>query len=154
MGLVPGLTSKEKPELTAATKRIAELETELKAARRAVELLREEASPKGVLGGRGDGRREDPCPNGVPGAHGVGVGLLGIFTSELRRSDAQQVCDEAMPGRGPTIRHMPPSVPSETRPNLSGRRPPAFVLFVSKSRAARSLGGSQARRRGRLVRFG
>ena len=45
-GLVPGLTSKEKSELTAANKRIAELETELKAARRAVELLREEASPK------------------------------------------------------------------------------------------------------------
>lgn len=46
-GLVPGLTSKEKSELTAANKRIAELETELKAGRRAVELLREEASPKG-----------------------------------------------------------------------------------------------------------
>ena len=46
-GLVPGLTSKEKSELSAANKRIAELETELKAARRAVELLREEASPKG-----------------------------------------------------------------------------------------------------------
>jgi transposase-like protein len=46
-GLVPGLTSKEKSELTAANKRIAELETELNAARRAVELLREEASPKG-----------------------------------------------------------------------------------------------------------
>jgi len=47
-GFVPGLTSKEKAGLTAANKRIAELETELKAARRAVELLREEASPKGV----------------------------------------------------------------------------------------------------------
>jgi len=46
-GLVPGLTSKEKSELSAANKRIAEFETELKAARRAVELLREEASPKG-----------------------------------------------------------------------------------------------------------
>lgn len=45
-GLVPGLTSKEKAELTAAKKRIAELETELKVTRRAVELLREEASPK------------------------------------------------------------------------------------------------------------
>ena len=45
--LVPGLTSKEKSELSVAKKRIAELETELKAARRAVDLLREEASPKG-----------------------------------------------------------------------------------------------------------
>lgn len=46
-GLVAGLTSKEKSELAAANRRIAELETELKTARRAVELLREEASPKG-----------------------------------------------------------------------------------------------------------
>lgn len=46
-GLVPGLRSTEKSELSAANKRVAELETELKAARRAVELLREEASPKG-----------------------------------------------------------------------------------------------------------
>ena len=46
-GLVPGLMSKGKSELSVANKRIAELETELKAARRALELLREEASPKG-----------------------------------------------------------------------------------------------------------
>jgi transposase len=45
-GLIPGLTSTEKAELTAAKKRIAELETELALARRAVELLREKASPK------------------------------------------------------------------------------------------------------------
>lgn len=45
-GLFPGLTSKEKAELSAAKKRIGELETELAVARRAVELLREEASPK------------------------------------------------------------------------------------------------------------
>lgn len=47
-GLVPGLTSAEKAELTSARKRIAELETELKASRRAVELLRESADPKGA----------------------------------------------------------------------------------------------------------
>lgn len=46
-GLAPGLTSAEKAELTAARNRIAELETELKAARRAVEVLRESADPKG-----------------------------------------------------------------------------------------------------------
>jgi transposase-like protein len=45
-GLVPGLTSTEKAELVVARKRIAELETELAVARRAVELLREEVSPK------------------------------------------------------------------------------------------------------------
>jgi transposase len=42
-----GLTTVEKAELTAAKKRIAELETEVKVARRAVELLKEEAGPKG-----------------------------------------------------------------------------------------------------------
>lgn len=46
-GLVPGLTSAEKAELTAAKKRIADLEAELAVSRRAVELLKEEVSPKG-----------------------------------------------------------------------------------------------------------
>lgn len=46
-GLVGGLTSAEKAELIAARKRVKDLETELKVARRAVELLREEASRKG-----------------------------------------------------------------------------------------------------------
>jgi transposase len=41
-----GLTTAEKAELTAAKKRIAELETEVKIARRAVEVLKEETSPK------------------------------------------------------------------------------------------------------------
>lgn len=42
-----GLPSKEKAELAAANKRFADLETELAVARRAVELLREEAPPIG-----------------------------------------------------------------------------------------------------------
>lgn len=46
-GEQPGLTTVEKGELSAAKKRIAELETELKVARRAVEVLKEEVSPKG-----------------------------------------------------------------------------------------------------------
>jgi transposase len=46
-GLVAGLTSVEKAELSAARKRIADLETELAVSRRAVELLKEEISPKG-----------------------------------------------------------------------------------------------------------
>ena len=45
-GLVPGLTSSEKSELAAAKRRIAELETELQAMRRAMELVREWC-PKG-----------------------------------------------------------------------------------------------------------
>ena len=46
-GEQPGLSTAEKGELSAAKKRIAELETELKIARRAVDVLKEEASPKG-----------------------------------------------------------------------------------------------------------
>jgi len=46
-GLEPGLTSSEKSELAAAKRRIAELETELQAMRRAMELVREVVPPKG-----------------------------------------------------------------------------------------------------------
>src|SRR5205823_13161832 len=46
-GLVPGLTSAEKAELLAAKRRIAQLETELQATRRAIELVREVVPPKG-----------------------------------------------------------------------------------------------------------
>lgn len=45
-GLEPGLTSSEKAELVAARRRIAELETELRATRRAIELVREVVPPK------------------------------------------------------------------------------------------------------------
>jgi transposase-like protein len=46
-GEVAGLTTSEKAELAAARKRITELETELKVAQRAVEVLKEGADPKG-----------------------------------------------------------------------------------------------------------
>jgi transposase len=46
-GLVPGLTSAEKAELAKAKRRIAELETELHAMRRAIELVREVVPQKG-----------------------------------------------------------------------------------------------------------
>jgi transposase-like protein len=46
-GLEPGLASGEKAELAAAKRRIAELETELQAMRRAMELVREVVPPKG-----------------------------------------------------------------------------------------------------------
>jgi|SRR5690625_1762949 len=42
-----GLSTAEKAEIAAAKKRIAELETELKVAQRAVGVLKEEVSPKG-----------------------------------------------------------------------------------------------------------
>ncbi len=46
-GLQPGLSTVENAELAKAKKRIAELETELEISRRAIELLKEETSPKG-----------------------------------------------------------------------------------------------------------
>ena len=46
-GLEPGLSSVEQGELVAAKRRIAELETELQAMRRAMELVREVVPPKG-----------------------------------------------------------------------------------------------------------
>ena len=46
-GEQPGLTTAEKTEFAAARQRIAELETELLMARRAVEVLEGETSPKG-----------------------------------------------------------------------------------------------------------
>jgi hypothetical protein len=45
--LEPGLTSGEQAELAVAKRRIAELETELHATRRAMELVREVVPPKG-----------------------------------------------------------------------------------------------------------
>lgn len=42
-----GLRTQEKAELTAANKRIAALDTELRLARRAIELLKETTPPKG-----------------------------------------------------------------------------------------------------------
>jgi transposase-like protein len=46
-GLEPGLTSAEKAELTAAKRRITELETELAIHRRASELIGKVVPPKG-----------------------------------------------------------------------------------------------------------
>ena len=46
-GLEAGLSTPEKEELTAAKRRIRELETELAIHRRATELLKEKTSPKG-----------------------------------------------------------------------------------------------------------
>jgi transposase-like protein len=50
-GLVPGLSSAERSELTAAKKRIHELETELVVARRAVELLKDAGDRNDPTGG-------------------------------------------------------------------------------------------------------
>jgi transposase len=75
-GLEPGLTSTEKGELVAAKRRIAELETELQAMRRAMELVREVVPPKAVPGGRGDRRRRHCSGGRLPGPGRVDLGLL------------------------------------------------------------------------------
>jgi hypothetical protein len=46
MSLEAGVTTSEKAELTAAKRRIRELETELAIHRRATELLKEQTDPK------------------------------------------------------------------------------------------------------------
>ncbi|GAA2899840.1 transposase [Nonomuraea rubra] len=75
-GLEPGLTSGEQAELAAARSRIAELETELQATRRAIELIREAAPPETVRSHRGDGRRRHPGRGRLPRPERVGVRLL------------------------------------------------------------------------------
>jgi transposase len=47
-GEIPGLTSAERAELSAARRRIGELEAELEIHRRASELLKERSDPKGA----------------------------------------------------------------------------------------------------------
>jgi transposase len=46
-GLAPGMSTPEREELATAKRRIRELETELAIHRRAAELLKEQADPKG-----------------------------------------------------------------------------------------------------------
>jgi transposase len=75
-GVEPGLTSAENGELAAAKHRIAELETELWAMRRAMELVRAVVPQTAVPGGRGDGRRAHPGRGGLPGLGRVDLGLL------------------------------------------------------------------------------
>jgi hypothetical protein len=74
--LEPGLSSGEKAELVVAKRRIAELETELHAMRRAMELVREVVPQKAVPGRRGDGRRAHPGRGRLPGPGRVDLGLL------------------------------------------------------------------------------
>jgi transposase len=75
-GVEPGLTSAENGELAAAKHRITELETELRAMRRAMELVRAVVPQTAVPGGRGDGRRAHPGRGGLPGLGRVDLGLL------------------------------------------------------------------------------
>ncbi|WP_346137343.1 transposase [Lentzea roselyniae] len=84
-GLEPGLTSGEKAELTAAKRRITELETELRATRRAIELVREVVPQKEIRGDQGDGRRRDPGRGRLPGGGRVGLRLLRLAVPAARR---------------------------------------------------------------------
>jgi len=69
-GEVPGLTTGEKAVLAAAKKRIAQLETELAVAQRAVEVLQGRPAQKEVRGDRIDRRGQSvgACRGGSTGA--------------------------------------------------------------------------------------
>ena len=83
-GIEPGLTSSEKVELTQAKQRIAELETELRATQRAVELTREVVShTREIRGRRRDGCRKHPRGPVLQGARCCRVGLLRVAIQPL-----------------------------------------------------------------------
>ena len=84
-GLEPGLTSAEKAELSAAKRRIAELETELAIHRRARSCSGRWCPQKAVRGHRGDGRRGPAGADGHPRPRGVRVGLLRAWRRGRRR---------------------------------------------------------------------
>jgi hypothetical protein len=75
-GRKAGDTTTESTELTAAHRRIIELEIELAATRHANELLKSVVSPKkAIRGRRGDGRRRSPGGGLRPGVFGVELGV-------------------------------------------------------------------------------
>src|SRR4051812_37001599 len=71
-----GLSSSDHVELVAARKRIAQLEAELSTARRAVDLLKADASPKAGARRLNDGRRAALDQARLPGPGPVGVDVL------------------------------------------------------------------------------
>lgn len=88
-GVQPGLTTAEKGELSAAKKRIAELETELKVARRAVDVLKEQTSQKAARGGRGD-RRAEGLPVQVA-CRVLAVSEAGFYESRKRAPSERSI---------------------------------------------------------------
>jgi putative transposase len=77
-GQLPGLNRAEQAELSAANKRIRELENEVAILKRARELLREPDDQKAVCGHRHDGRRRTARAAGLPTAVGGRIGLLRV----------------------------------------------------------------------------
>ncbi|MFI6772216.1 transposase [Nocardia sp. NPDC050412] len=75
-GQVPGLTRGEQSELSAAKKRIRELENEVAILRRARELLSEPNDPKAIRGDSHDGVGRFAGTGRVPAAGCVGVRVL------------------------------------------------------------------------------
>ena len=81
-GLRAGVSTSESAELTAARKRIRELETELAVTKRANELLRPRRTPKALGGRRPDGERGPPGRSHLPRRRCVGVGLLHVAQAQ------------------------------------------------------------------------
>ncbi len=77
-GVRAGISTSESVALTAARKRIRELETELEVMRRANELLKARSDPKEVGGRRSGRERGPPDRSHLPRRRRVGVGFLPV----------------------------------------------------------------------------
>ena len=99
-GQLPGLNRAEQAELTAANKRIRELETEVAILKRARELLREPDDPKAVCGHSHDGRRRTARAAGLPTVVGGRIGLLPVaLTPAVSAGRPSCVADRPDPSR-------------------------------------------------------
>lgn len=86
LGLAAGMTSSESADLAAARRRIAALETELAATKRANELLRQAMSQKAVRSDRGDGGRGFPESGQLSCRRRLRVWLLRMAQSTVVRT--------------------------------------------------------------------
>jgi transposase-like protein len=105
-GLRAGTSTSESAELTAARKRIRELETELAVTKRTNELLKAQSDLKAVGGRRSDRERGPPGRGDLSGGRGVGVRFLQLATSQAVGSGGAACdgrrCDPSDPRRVPS----------------------------------------------------
>ena len=120
-GLRVGVSTSESAELTAARKRIRELETELAVTRRANELLKARSDPKDA--GRSSPGRErgPPDRSHLPRRGRVGVGVLHVAASQtLGAGGAPR---DGCRGDPPSPRRVPPDLRCQARPRRVGAGP-------------------------------
>lgn len=107
-GEAPGASSAEKAELVAARRRIAQLEAELAATRRAQELLRDVVPPKGSSRGGDHDRRGSRGPHLPHGARCLAFGLLRVAPSAAIGSFGPSCLADRRHHQGPrrVLRHL------------------------------------------------